>query len=91
LSDKEITVDDIDNRSEEGFINQEMLFHLLISCFSDSTMAHVFELGLEGDDERDPNKIIEGLSGLLSGRKNHHLYRHDFNLRVQQPDESFDS
>jgi hypothetical protein len=29
---------------------------------------------------------------LLSGeRKNHHIYRYDFNSRVQQPGESFDS
>jgi hypothetical protein len=33
------------------------------SCFTDSTMLHIFDLGLTGEDERNPDMIIEGLAG----------------------------
>jgi hypothetical protein len=77
--------------SEEGFVDSEKIFHFLISCFSDSTMTFVFELGLNDMDARNPDLIIQGLSNLLSAGKNHHYYRFEFHSRVQQPDESFDT
>ena len=77
--------------SEEGFVDSEKIFHFLISCFSDSTMTFVFELGLNAMDARNPDLIIQGLSNLLSAGKNHHYYRFEFHSRVQQPDESFDT
>ena len=75
--------------SEEPFMDNEKLFHLLISCFSDATMVFVFDLGL--DDERNPEKIISGLAGLMTVVKNHHEYRHEFSARIQNPGESFES
>ena len=78
-------------RQEEGFLDLEKRFHLLMSCLSDATMSHVFDLGLSGADERNPSRIIEGLAGLLSEGKNHHLFRYEFGSRVQQPYESLDS
>ena len=77
--------------SEEGFIDSEKIFHFLISCFSDTTMTFVFELGLNEMEARNPDMIIQGLSNLLSAGKNHHLYRYEFNSRVQLPGEGFDT
>jgi hypothetical protein len=39
-------------------------FTPFFSCFTDSTMLHVFDLGLIGEDERNPDMIIEGLAGI---------------------------
>ena len=72
-----------------GYLSEENKFHLLISCFSDSTMKDIFELGLE--DEKDPDKIIEALANSLTIGKNHHRYRYDFNYRKQLQNESVDS
>ena len=75
--------------SAEGFLTEEKKFHLLIGCFSDSTMKDIFELGLE--NERNPDTIIEGLASLLTTGKNHHRYRLEFNSRKQSSNESVDS
>jgi hypothetical protein len=42
---------------------KKIIVYPFFSCFTDSTMLHIFDLGLTGEDERNPDMIIEGLEG----------------------------
>ena len=72
-------------------MDNDQIFHSLMNCFSERTMEYFLNLGLDSQQEKDPELIIERLSSLVSSGNNHNIHRQEFQMRIQNPDETFDS
>lgn len=77
--------------TSEGQIEPNQIYHWLINCFSEQTVEYYLNLGLSEVDEKNPEKIIQSLSGLTSMTTNRNVHRHKFQERVQKPGEKFDA
>ena len=77
--------------TREGSLDNDQIFHSLMNCFSERTMEYFLNLGLDSQQEKDPELIIERLSSLVSSGNNHNIHRQEFQMRIQNPDETFDS
>ena len=77
--------------TREGSLDNDQIFHSLMNCFSERTVEYFLNLGLDSVQEKNPELIIERLSGLISTESNHNIHRQEFQMRVQNPGETFDS
>ena len=77
--------------TRKGSLDNDQIFHSLMNCFSERTMEYFLNLGLDSQQEKEPELIIERLSGLVSSGNNHNIHRQEFQMRIQNPDETFDS
>ena len=77
--------------TRERSLDNDQIFHSLMNCFSERTMEYFLNLGLDSQQEKDPELIIERLSCLVSSGNNHNIHRQEFQMRIQNPDETFDN